>query len=266
MKKIRLASKIIKIIVKDRIHYPGRLIVDTVTMFARCGLLLLLYSYVFKLNNGSISGTTFTVVAWSIFFYFIFSAMRLRDISRSIMQDVQSGNIEVLFSKPISYLFYKAWWQVGSGIYSFLVIAILGSLGLYLIIGIPETMTVGIFFPSLILVTIGASFLTLVVYGLVGILAFWIEDIDPVFWIVDKAVMILGGSYLPIALFPAFMYKLALYSPFGASMFITHTVNTSWVSDWYFLIGIQIFWIIISGALLYFLFAKAKQRISVNGG
>ena len=266
MKEIRFANKIIRILVKDRMHYPGRLIVDTITLIARCGILLVLYWYVFKLNGGVVNGVTYNIVAWSMFFYFAFSTLRLRDVARSIMRDVQSGNIEVFLNRPISYLSYKTWWQIGSGIYSFLLVAILGSLGLFFIIGIPGTMTICIFLPTLLLVFLGASILTLLVYALVGVLAFWIEDINPVFWIVDKAVMILGGSYLPIALFPPFLYKIALYSPFGASQFITHTVNESWKSDWYVLIGIQLFWIIVLGIVLYFLYSKAKNKLSVNGG
>jgi ABC-2 type transport system permease protein len=266
MKEIRFANKVIRILVKDRMHYPGRLFVDTVSIIARCGILLILYYYVFKLNDGLVNGATYNIVAWSMFFYFAFSTLRLRDISRSIMRDVQSGNIEVFLNKPVSYLSYKTWWQIGSGIYSFLLVAILGSIGLFFIIGIPQTMTISIFLPTLFLVFLGASVLTLLVYALVGVLAFWIEDINPVFWIVDKAVMILGGSYLPIALFPTFLYKIALYSPFGASQFITHTVNESWKSDWLLLIGIQLFWVIVSGITLYFLYSKAKNKLSVNGG
>ena len=252
--------------IKDRIHYPGRLITDTVALIARCGILLILYWYVFNLNDGVVNGVTFGIVAWSMFLYFAFSTFRLRDISRSIMRDVQSGNIEVFFNRPISYLSYKTWWQIGSGLYSFLLVAIVGSVGLFLIIGIPQTMTIGLFLPTLFLVFLGASILTLLVYALVGVLAFWIEDVNPVFWIVDKAVMILGGSYLPIALFPSLMYKIALYSPFGASQFITHTVNESWKSNWYILIIIQLFWIIVTSIFLYFLYSKAKKKLSVNGG
>jgi len=266
MKEIRFANKVIRILVKDRMHYPGRFFVDTVSLIARCGILLILYWYVFKLNGGIVNGVTYNIVAWSMFFYFAFSTFRLRDISRSIMRDVQSGNIEVFLNRPISYLSFKAWWQIGSGIYSFLLVTILGSIGLFLIIGIPQTMTIGIFLPTLFIVFLGASILTLLVYALVGVLAFWIEDVDPIFWIVDKTVMILGGSYLPIALFPSFLYKISLYSPFGASQFITHTVNESWKSDWFLLIGIQLFWIIASGITLYFLYSKAKNKLSVNGG
>jgi len=266
MKEIRLATKIVKTLVKDCTHYQGRLIVDTVGITARCGILLILYWHVFKLNSGIINNTTFIFAAWSIFFYFSFSVLRLRDISRLIMQDVQTGNIEILLSKPISYLSYRMWWQVGSGIYSFVVITIVATIALAFIIGFPPTMTIGIFIPTLILTFLCGAILSLFLYTIVGLLSFWIEDINPVFWIVDKAVMILGGSYLPVALFPTLMFKIALWSPFGASQFITHTVYETWQMNWYQLVGIQLFWIVLLGFVVYFMFENAKKKVSVNGG
>jgi len=266
MKEIRLANKIVRTLVKDRIQYPARLITDTFAITARCGVLLVLYWYVFKLNNGLIDNTPYIIVAWSIFFYFAFSTLRLREISRTIMQDVQTGNVEVLFNKPISYLWYRAWWQIGSGLYPFLVATILGSVALALIVGFPKTMAIPIFIPSVILVFLGASLLSLVLYIIVGLFAFWIEEINPIFWMVDKTVMILGGSYLPVALFPPLMYKLAIYSPFGATQFLTHTVYNTWQHDWYQFIGIQLAWTLVLGIILFVMFKQAQKKISVNGG
>ncbi|MDO9399819.1 MAG: hypothetical protein Q7T79_04020 [bacterium] len=182
------------------------------------------------------------------------------------MKDIQTGNVEILFSKPISYLSYRIWWQIGSGIYSFIIITILATVVTALTIGFPPTMTIGIFIPTLILTFICGAILSLFLYTIVGLLSFWVEDINPIFWIVDKTIMLLGGSYLPIALFPAFMLKIALYSPFGASQFVTHTVYKTWQTNWYQLIGIQLFWIILSGLIIYFIFKEAKKKISINGG
>jgi len=266
MKEIRLANKIIKTLVKDSIHYPNRLIANTLIVIGRCGVLLVLYWYVFKLNGGIVNGTTYIVVAWSMFLYFISSNFNLRQISRLIMQDVQSGNIEIILNKPVSYLLYKIWWKIGLGFYNFVVIGIFGTIALILIIGIPETMTIGIFLPTMLLTFILGSILSLILYSIVGLIAFWVQDINPIFWIIDKFVMILGGSYLPIALFPNFMYKIAIYSPFGASMFITHTVYDSWQTKWLMLVGIQMFWILILGVFLLWLFKKARAEVSVNGG
>jgi len=266
MKTIRLGYKIIQTLVKDRVYYPNQLIFETISIIARFGILLLLYHYVFRLKNGVINGTTFEVIAWSMFFYFAFLVFRLRDIFRTIMQDVQSGNIEVLFSKPISYLAYRMWWQVGTGLYQFLVIAVVGGLTLALVVGLPSTMSAGLFIPTLIVAILLGGLLLLLTYTVVGLLAFWIEDVNPVYWIVDRAVMILGGSFLPIALFPDFMYKIALWSPFGASQFVTHTVYETWATEWLFKIGIQVFWVFVMTIVVAILFSKAREKVSVNGG
>ena len=266
MKELRLAKKIIKTLVKDRIQYPGRLFADTLVTTARCIVLLLLYYYVFNLKGGVINNTTFIVAAWSIFFYFSFMNLNLRNIARLIMADVQSGNIEVLLNKPISYLLYRVWWQIGAGLYSFLFITFLGSIVLALIIGIPGTMTIPLFIPTIFLTFILATILSLLIYVIVGLLSFWVIDINPFYWIIDKLVMILGGSYLPVALFPNFLYQISIYSPFGASQFITHSVYESWRSNWYYLIMIQIIWIIILGFFTYLMFDNVKKKVSVNGG
>jgi len=262
----RLEKKIVKTLIRDHVYYPERLITDTLNIIARFGVVLILYWYVFKLNGGTINNTTFQLTAWSMFFYFSFMIFRLRDVSRFIMQDVKSGNVEVLFSKPISYLSYRFWWQIGAGLYSFVLISVVGFIALYLIVGLPATMMIPIFIPSLILTFLFSVLISLFLYSIIGLLAFWVEDVNPIFWLVDKAVMILGGSYLPIALFPVIMYKLAVFSPFGASQFMTHTVYENWSQLWLNRISIQLFWVIITGLIVWLVFVKVRKRVSINGG
>lgn len=266
MRAIRLGGRIIRALVRDRVYYSGRLMVETAGLLARCGVLLVLYNYVFRLNGGTINKTSYIIAAWSIFFYFAFSSFRLRDISRTIMRDVQSGAVEVLFSKPISYVAYRMWWQIGEGLYPFAIISAAGSIVLAIAIGVPSTMMLTIFIPTLILAILLGSLLSLALYTCIGLLAFWIEDVNPVFWIVDKMVMILGGSYLPVALFPEYMYKISMWSPFGATQFITHTVYETWTTDWFIKSGIQAAWIVIIWVLVAVLFTKARQKVSINGG
>lgn len=266
MKQLRLANSIVKMMIKDRIQYPGRLIVDTIGIATRCGILLVLYWYVFRFQGGEINGVTFQVAAWSMFLYFSLMTLRLRDTAKSIMQDIKSGTIEVLLSKPVQYLLYRMWWQFGAGLYSFLVTTVLGVLALWFTVGVPETMRSGFFLGTLVIVFIFSIFLSLFIYSIVGLLSFWIEDVKPLYWIVDKAVMIFGGSYLPIALFPKIMYQVAIWSPFGASQFVTHTVYENWQQSYMHIIGIQAVWVVICGIVVVVMFDRARKKVSVNGG
>jgi len=266
MKSSRIAIKILEKTIKDSFQYPGRLIADTVILIGRFGVLLLIYWYVFNLNNGVIKNTTFQLVAWGMYFYFLYYTLGLKNIYKSIKLDVNSGNIEVLFSKPVSYIFYKFWWQIGLGAYSFLVISLITSILMVLVIGVPETMKTYLFIPSLIGTLFLGSFLTLLLYSIIGLLAFWMEEVNPVYWIVDKSVMILGGSYLPVALFPEKVLQASTLSPFGATNFITRIIYDSWESNWYQLLGLQAVWIFILGIVVGFMFNGAKRKLSVNGG
>ena len=103
-------------------------------------------------------------------------------------------------------------------------------------------------------------------YGIIGLMAFFIQDNRPIHWIVDKFVMILGGSYLPISMFPKILKIAAFYSPFGAINFATSTVYASWENEYLIRIGLQIAWIIIFGNLLFFVYNKTKKKAMVNGG
>jgi ABC-2 type transport system permease protein len=266
MKQLRLANSIVKMMIKDRVQYPARLIVDTFGIAARCGVLLILYWYVFQYQGGLIKGVTFQIAAWSMFLYFSFMTLRLRDLAKSIMQDIKTGTVEVLLAKPIQYLSYRMWWQFGAGLYPFFIATLLGVAALFITVGIPESMQSWFFVGTLAIVFVFAAILSLLIYSVVGLLAFWIEDVKPLYWIVDKAVMILGGSYLPVALFPKIMYQIAIFSPFGASQFITHTVYDTWKVDYLKLIGIQLFWIIVVGIIVAYMFGRAHKKVSVNGG
>ncbi len=266
MRHIRLAYSIVTTLVRDRMQYPAGFFVELVALTARCGVLLLLYRYVASLQGGSVAGVAYASLAWSMFLYFIMLTFGLRYISKDIMKDVRSGAVETIFTKPVSYLAFRVWWKVGNGIYQFLILLLLGTAALVWYVGPPPMIATPYFFATLIATFIGGCLLELLVYIAVGLLAFWIEDIDPVRWVIDKAVMILGGSYFPVALFPSGMYLAALYSPFGASRFASHVVSPTLATPWTTLLTIELVWIGVCAGLVAILYHLARRRVSVNGG
>ncbi len=263
---MRLARSIIRTLLKERIHYPGRFLAESFTRTARCALVLYLYWYVFKLRGGEVNGVPYSVAAWGLFMYTVFHALRLREVCRTIMNDVRSGTIEVLFNKPISYLPYRAWWQIGNGLHEFILVLFLGSIVLTQMFGLPQTFHSPVLLLTVIITLLLSTTLSFLLYAIIGLCAFWLEEINPLYWITDKSLMILGGSYLPVALFPDFLYKIARYSPFGASQFITHTVYDSWQTDWPVLMGIQLFWLIVLLSVITLMSRAAHRKVSINGG
>ncbi len=265
MKKIRFALTTIKIFMKNQMQNKTYLLLDMINMLSRCVIVFLLYGYVFSLNDGNINGLDYKTSLWSMFIYFCIMTLKIRNIDTSIMNDVKSGNVEMFMNKPISYVIYSFYRTLGQGLYSFLVISFVGTILMIMFVGLPNV-TLSVFIPIIILTLILGMVLGLLMYSIIGLISFMIQDIRPIHWIVDKLVMVLGGSYLPVAMFPNFMKLFAYISPFGAVNFATSTVYNDWNDQFIIRIGIQILWILISYLILKLVFRKVKIKSMVNGG
>lgn len=265
MRKFRFSLKVIKIFMKNQIQNKTYVILDVFNMISRCLVVFFLYGYVFSINGGSINGAEYVSSLWSMFIYFCIMTFNIRKIYKNIMDDVRSGNVEMFINRPINYLFLNFCKSIGQGLFSFLVISFVGSILMCLFVGVPN-LDLGIFIPTFIISFIFGGILSLILYSIVGVLAFFIQDVRPVYWIVDKFVMILGGSYLPVSMFPSFMKWMAYLSPFGAINFSTSCVLSSWNSEFIYRIGLQIIWIIIFYFVLSYLYRKALEKSMVNGG
>lgn len=265
MRKIKFALTIIKIYMKNQMQDRTNILLDFFQMLARCFIVFLLYAYVFKLKGGSINGVDYKTTMWSMFLYFCVMILAIRRIDTLIMDEVKSGNVEMFMNKPVSYLTINVLKVIGQGIFSFIVISILGAIIMFITVGIPSV-NLKIFLPTFIITFILGMILYVLIFGLIGILSFFIEDIRPIHWLVDKFVMVLGGSYLPVSMFPSVLRLIAYISPFGAVNFVTSTVFESWNHEFLTRIILQIIWIGIFGVLLFIVYRKSKEKSMVNGG
>ena len=265
MKKTRFSLNIIKIFMKNQMQNRTNIILDIANMVARCFIVFLLYAYIFKIQGGTINGVDYKTTMWSMFMYFCIMTLNLRHLDNSIMSDVKSGNVEMFMNRPRSYLTLSFMRAVGQGLFSFVMISVIGAIIMIISIGVPSVNPV-LFIPTLILTLVLGQILALFIYGLIGLLSFFIQDIRPLHWIVDKLIMVLGGSYLTISMFPKVMKIMAYASPFGAINFASSTVYDSWNTNCYKMIGMQIIWILVFGFILFFVYKKSKEKAMINGG
>lgn len=243
-----------------------RFFADFMITGCRFGVMLFLYYALFQYKGGSISGIDFQIAAWSMYFYFVFDFIAPRSLSSNIQSDIQTGKVEVLLSKPISYLYYKLGEYLGHRISLFVISTFFGTILLSIFVGVPTSILTWLFASTFPLVIICCFILTFEIYAIIGLLAFWVEDIASFRWLLDKGAMILGGAYFPVALFPEILKYISLYSPIGASRFTSYVAYASWSQDYLWMLGLQIFWIIIIGLILYWLQKKSFHKLNVNGG
>jgi ABC-2 type transport system permease protein len=130
----------------------------------------------------------------------------------AIQEDIRRGDIVYQLGRPISYVgavlargvgqlaVRLAWLGVAAVIWAFVFS---GSL--------PDASVVLVLAPLGLL----AANLLCVIYVLVGLTAFWIHEVNSIYWVVQKFTFILGGLMLPLSFYPAWLRDVARATPFA---------------------------------------------------
>ena len=104
-------------------------------------------------------------------------------------------------------------------------------------------------------------------YLWIGVLAFWLEDVSPVFWVVQKLLFVFGGLMLPIELYPRAMQIAAAWTPFpvmlaGPASFVLRQS----AADWLTLALEQLAWGGAMAFVVWWTFRRASATLTINGG
>ncbi len=102
---------------------------------------------------------------------------------------------------------------------------------------------------------------------IIGLLAFWFEEVSPFYWIIQKLIFIIGGMFFPIDIFPAWLQGISKSSPFAFSAYwpaIT-IVNFS-VDNFVTCITGQVGYSLLLMLAATGLFSAAVRKVHVQGG
>lgn len=255
-----------KLYAKSQVNFRSKLFGTFTSFTLRLAVLIAIYSYAFDYAGGDINQVSFAIAAWSLAVYFVLMYSGSRSTAKTLSDDIKNGIIETKINKPLNFASLKVFENFGSAIPNLVSLAVLSLIIVTAIAGFPEYQatvlktagTFGVFVLGLIL-----SYL---IYVTISLSAFWIEESTPVFWITDKFIMVLGGSYVPVALFPGTLKAFAEVSPFGATLFITQMWTLEFESLIIYFLLTQIIWIVSFYIILNYLYSKAVKKLSVNGG
>src|SRR5262249_4400205 len=114
---------------------------------------------------------------------------------------------------------------------------------------------------------LAGSALITALYLLLGLLAFWMSDISPVWWVCQKLMFVLGGLMLPLDLYPAFVRRIAQFTPFPAALgrpasLVLDVAGT----DVGVLLRDLAIWSLIAVLAIRALFRLAASALTVSGG
>jgi viologen exporter family transport system permease protein len=121
----------------------------------------------------------------------------------------------------------------------------------------------------LVLVPFGlvAAALMTALHVWIGLLAFWLDDVSPLYWLWQKAMFVLGGLMLPLELYPSFIQRAAAFTPFPvmlaepASLLLRHDAVAPAA-----LARQLAFWSVVTAFALWWIFRRATSALEINGG
>ena len=114
---------------------------------------------------------------------------------------------------------------------------------------------------------LAASALVTALYLGIGLLAFWLQDVAPVYWVWQKLMFVLGGLLLPLELYPAFVQRAAAFTPFPSLLAApaSFMLGVPLVSPGA-LAGSLVFWSAVTALTVSWMFRRAVSTVTINGG
>ena len=224
-----------------------------------------LWQYIYSDPNELINGYNMNQMVWYVVITeIIWMSVSGRKLCRKISNDVRSGNIAYNLNKPYSYVSYALFSHLGSTVIKFIIYGILATILGILLLGIPSIKILELLL--VILCMIIAIVINTLLIIFIGLIAFFIEDANPIYWVYSKFILVIGTIF-PIEFFPKAIQPLLSYSPiyavcYGpAKLFVNFNINT--------LASVMIaqgIYLIISYILCLLIYKKGVKKLNVNGG
>lgn len=186
-------------------------------------------------------------------------------VYQTIAEEIKDGSCAYTLLRPMSYLSYH---------YCSTLSRTLVNGGLVLAVGLATTALLTRPDPAVfkgVLLSLPAVFmavnLNFLAMFIIGLLAFSMEEVAPVYWIYQKLLFIVGGLLMPIEFFPAWLRNVIQYLPTTYISYFPAKCAVHWDGA-YFLKGfvIQLLYAALFLVVAQAMFRWGMKRVQINGG
>lgn len=234
-------------------------------------LFLLLYLFIFSQlwqtvlgSGGRIAGLGSAGMLWYLVFTEVI-VLSTPGTHRLVSAEVKSGDIAYKLVRPCSYTLYYFATHCGEFLVRFVTNLLVGSSFAYLTVGplVTQWNQLGWVILGLAL-AVAINFL---MNFALALLAFWLEDNRPFFWIMNKLMMIFGGLFVPVEAYPEGLRRLSYLLPlrYGISAPARLMVDFDGAFLRQMLQG-QLIWTVVLSLVATAMYRKGVRRIHVHGG
>ena len=181
--------------------YRAEIVARAIQMVLFMGVFMALWSTAFAASGrGELAGYTLTEMVWYLAMTETITLSSSR-VFLEISEAVKAGDVAYTLARPVSYPFFQVANSLGNSVPRFL----LNLLAAAAVVGLGMRQTAGSLagLAAFLATAALALLLDALIAVLIGLLAFWLEEVSPAFWIYQKLLFTIGGLFLPLEMFPA---------------------------------------------------------------
>ncbi|MDZ4786275.1 MAG: ABC-2 family transporter protein [bacterium] len=232
----------------------------------RIWILAQLYEASFKSQYLSeVEGFTVSTVVWMVALTQSFGILTSPDMAKLISEEVKRGDVTYSLLRPGSYILLQYFTFWGRSLMPLFWSICTGALAAWLLVG-TAPISFESFCAGALLLFLGGT-LHAIIQLILGLLAFWLEEVSAFRWIYQKLYIALGGMILPPAIFPDWMRTVVERLPFAQLFYSASEITVRFSSEKFLqFISIQLFWLCCTSLVLVCMFRSSVKRISLNGG
>lgn len=245
--------------------YRGELMARTLQMILFMSIFMALWTAAFGVSGRSdLQGYTLVQMVW----YLAMTETVVLSSSRifvEISEAVKAGDLAYTLTRPLSYPLFQVANSLGGSLPRVLLNLLTASA--VVLVGMRSFAGSLPGFVAFLLLAALALLLDALIAVLIGLCAFWIEEVSPIYWIYSKLVFTVGGLFLPLELFPEQLRQVVRWLPF---QFITYAPARAFTKfDLAFVLEAaigQMIYVALFAALVLLVWHAARRRMVVHGG
>lgn len=187
------------------------------------------------------------------------------DTQDEMEQDLRNGRLAYLLPRPISYLGSTFAEAIGAMSANLAILGLVTFLFTWWQAGTLPFSPLG--FPIPLLLGFAAGVVAIIFQMLIGISAFWLQEVGPFYWIWEKFLFMLGGLILPLTIYPEWMQTVARFTPFPAILGERSALAFDFDLTPILVVTTSLVgWGLVGTLSLLLLYRKGLQILNVEGG
>jgi ABC-2 type transport system permease protein len=265
IKHIGKYTEITKITMSNSLVYFWNFLSKNIFMVFIMFIYMMLWKNIYGQKGELIGGLTINQMIWYLVITELVTLSRT-DIHLQINDDVKSGNIAYLLTKPYHYVLYCFSYFVGEVGIKLLTNGIIGLAIGFVYAGGLKTFSL-VHLPFILLSLLIGCSINFFIYISLALTSFWVEENTAFFWIYSKLVFTLGGMLVPLELFPKALQKVSHYLPFAYVTYVPARLAVDFsMNNFYRQFSIQILYLVVFFIISMMLYRKGAKNLNVNGG